>query len=56
MLSAVILGFVFNISGLWLSYLWDVPSGATIIIIAAGVYLIAVGAHIFSTRIASQKT
>lgn len=35
MIMAVILGAVFTIAGLWLSYVLDIASGATIIIVSA---------------------
>lgn len=38
MALSVCLALVFSIGGLWLSYLLDVPSGATIILLATAVY------------------
>jgi zinc transport system permease protein len=35
---AVLLGIAFSIGGIWLSYLFDIPSGATIILTAAAAY------------------
>ncbi len=40
MMLSVALSFVFTFSGLGLSYKWNVPSGAVIIIIAGGCYLL----------------
>jgi zinc transport system permease protein len=41
MLLSVFLGIVFTQSGLWLSYLLDWPSGATIILVAGALFLIS---------------
>ncbi len=41
MVLATLLGIVFAIVGLLLSYLWDLPSGATIILCAAGGFIIS---------------
>jgi zinc transport system permease protein len=43
MLGAVVLGIVFTVAGMWLSYLLDVPSGATIILVSAFAYAGALG-------------
>lgn len=40
MFFASFLGIIFNTSGLWLSYFFDLTSGATIILVAGVVYLI----------------
>jgi zinc transport system permease protein len=40
MVLSVILGVVFTTGGIFLSYILDVPSGATIILLAAGLYSI----------------
>jgi zinc transport system permease protein len=45
MALAVVLGAVFTVSGIVLSYLFNVPSGATIILVAAGVYGVVMGAR-----------
>ena len=47
MFIAIILGIVFTFTGMWISYLADVPSGATIIIVAAIAYLISMGLQKF---------
>lgn len=45
MALAVAIGAVFTVSGIVLSYLLNVPSGATIILVAAGVYGAVMGAR-----------
>ena len=47
---SVLLGLVFSFSGLTLSYYLDIPSGATIILVAILGYFIAVGGKIFGKR------
>jgi zinc transport system permease protein len=39
MLLAILFGITFTITGLWLSYLWDLPSGATIILVSGTVFI-----------------
>jgi zinc transport system permease protein len=36
--GASLLGMVFTTAGIWLSYAFDIPSGATIVIVSACVY------------------
>jgi zinc transport system permease protein len=43
MILAVALGIGFTFSGLWLSYAVDLPSGATIILVGGGVFLVSLG-------------
>ena len=43
MMLAVGLGIGFTFGGLWLSYAVDLPSGATIILVGGGVFLITLG-------------
>ena len=43
MLLAVIFGAVFTFSGLWLSYILDLASGATIILVSGTVLLLSFG-------------
>ena len=38
---SVVLGIIFTTAGLYLSYLFDLPSGATIILVAAAGYILA---------------
>ncbi len=40
MLYAVIVGVVCSTAGIWFSYLWDIPSGATIILMTLVLYLV----------------
>ncbi len=42
MLLAIILGIVFNTAGLWLSYVFNLSSGATIILVSGIVYLLSI--------------
>jgi zinc transport system permease protein len=46
MVFAILLGIAFTFSGMWLSYLADIPSGSTIILIASAAY----GASILSQK------
>jgi zinc transport system permease protein len=39
MLYSSYLGMIFTIVGLWLSYSWDMTSGATIILVSGTTYL-----------------
>jgi zinc transport system permease protein len=41
MALSTLLGAVFTLGGIWLSYIFDIPSGATIIIVCASAYLLA---------------
>jgi zinc transport system permease protein len=43
MVLAVAGGMVFTFSGIWLSYLFDIPSGATIILVSVAAYLVVLG-------------
>jgi zinc transport system permease protein len=43
MILAVALGIGFTFGGLWLSYAVDLPSGATIILVGGGVFLVSFG-------------
>jgi zinc transport system permease protein len=43
MVVAVILGIGFSVAGIWFSYILNVPSGATIILISAGAYAAVLG-------------
>ena len=40
MMLSIIFGAVFSSGGIWLSYMFDVPSGATIILVMSVVYLL----------------
>jgi zinc transport system permease protein len=39
MVSAIILGMLFTVVGLWLSYIWNLTSGASIILVSGAAYL-----------------
>jgi len=41
MVGAILLGLVFTVLGLWISYHWNLTSGASIILVAATAYLIS---------------
>ena len=45
MVSSIILGMLFTVVGLWLSYAWNLTSGASIILVSGAAYLasLAVG-------------
>jgi zinc transport system permease protein len=43
MVLAVAGGMIFTFSGIWLSYLFDIPSGATIILVSVVAYLVVLG-------------
>ena len=43
MVIAVAGGMIFTFSGIWLSYLFDIPSGATIILVSVAAYLVVLG-------------
>jgi zinc transport system permease protein len=43
MMLAVALGIGFTFGGLWLSYAVDLPSGATIILVSGGAFLVSLG-------------
>ena len=40
MMLSIMFGAVFSSGGIWLSYLFDVPSGATIVLVMSAVYLL----------------
>lgn len=48
MIFATVCGAVFNLGGLWLSYVLDLSSGATIIALAGAVYLVGLGVRALS--------
>jgi len=41
MFLSIIIGIVLNISGLWLSYIFDVPSGATIVLVSTAAFFLS---------------
>jgi len=48
MAASVVLALVLSLSGLFLSYAWDLPSGATIILLGAAVYAVSLVLSRFS--------
>ena len=51
MLWAVVLGVVFSIVGLWLSFAWNLTSGASIILVAGATYLLSLVARAIRARV-----
>jgi len=51
MVLSCVLGILFTVTGLWLSYAWDLTSGATIILVSGSVYLLSLGGKAAVTRI-----
>lgn len=41
MVLSIILGILFTVTGLWLSYFWNLTSGATIILVSGAAYLLS---------------
>jgi len=41
MVGAVFLGMAFTVIGLWLSYAWNLTSGASIILVSGAAYLVS---------------
>ena len=56
MLLAILAGAVFTFSGLWLSYLLDLASGATIILVSGTVLFICFGISRLRSRTSTSKT
>jgi zinc transport system permease protein len=50
MVGASLLGAVFTVSGLWLSYAFDLTSGATIILVAGAAFFLSLGMDRLRTR------
>jgi len=50
MLGATLLGTLFIVVGLWLSYRWNLTSGATIILVAGSGYLLSLGVKALNLR------
>ena len=51
MLYSSYLGIIFTTVGLWLSYTWDLTSGATIILVSGTTYLGSLVFKAFSKRL-----
>jgi zinc transport system permease protein len=56
MLGASVLGVVFTVSGLWLSYALNLTSGATIILAAAGGYVVSLGVSYLLRRTGRDRS
>jgi zinc transport system permease protein len=56
MILASILGMIFTTVGLWLSYSFNLSSGATIILVAGAVYLVSGAVRLLMRRIHPQDT
>jgi zinc transport system permease protein len=41
MAGSIVLGMVFTVIGLWLSYAWNLTSGASIILVSGAAYLVS---------------
>lgn len=50
MLIAVVIGVVFTLCGIWVSYLFDVASGATIILLLAAAFMVSIVVQKFLGR------
>ena len=50
MALSVVLGMAFTTTGLWLSYVFNLASGATIILVAGGTYLCSLALKAFLSR------
>jgi len=51
MLLAIVLGMAFATIGLWLSYFLNLTSGATIILVSGGAYLLSMGVNAALRRV-----
>lgn len=56
MLGATLLTALFIFSGMAVSYVGDVPSGSTIVVIAGGVYLLTMGGRAIARRITRERS
>jgi zinc transport system permease protein len=54
MLFSIILSAIFTVIGLWLSYLFDLTSGASIIVVAGIGFLISLGVERFRPKMAAK--
>jgi zinc transport system permease protein len=54
MVWASALGVLFTVLGLWLSYAWDLTSGASIIVVAGVGYLVSLGVRPIARRVAAR--
>ena len=56
MVWASALGVLFTVAGLWLSYAWDLTSGASIIVVAGVGYLVSLGVRPLVRRVGAGKS
>ncbi len=54
MIVATLLSMAFNLSGLWIAYCYDLTSGATIILVAAGAFFISMVADMVLKKLKKQ--
>jgi zinc transport system permease protein len=50
MAGSIVLGMVFTVVGLWLSYVWNMTSGASIILVSGAAYLASLAIRSLRTR------
>jgi zinc transport system permease protein len=55
MVLSCVLGVLFTVTGLWLSYAWDLTSGATIILVSGVAYLLSLGGKAVLTSIGRRQ-
>ncbi|MFP4485195.1 MAG: metal ABC transporter permease, partial [Spirochaetaceae bacterium] len=55
MIGATVLTALFIFAGMGTSYVADLPSGSTIVVIAGGVYLLTMGARAAARRAAKRR-
>jgi zinc transport system permease protein len=55
MVLSCVLGVLFTVAGLWLSYAWDLTSGATIILVSGVAYLLSLGGKAVLTSIGRRQ-
>ena len=55
MVLSCVLGVLFTVAGLWLSYAWDLTSGATIILVSGVAYVLSLGGKAVLTSIGRRQ-
>ena len=53
--GAIILGMLFTVIGLWLSYVWNLTSGASIILVSGLAYLVTLAVQWLLRRRARMR-
>lgn len=56
MISSIVLGMLFTVVGLWLSYVWNLTSGASIILVSGAAYLISMAVPMLWRRRPQART